>query len=836
MGAVYKAWDSELDRTIALKLIRPELAASPQTLARFKQELLLASRISHKNVLRIHDLGDLNGVKFITMAYVEGSDLAAVLAGGRLPFDRAMKYARQLCAALDAAHGEGVVHRDLKPQNVLIDRADNACISDFGLAKTLEPDLTMMTRTGQILGTPRYMSPEQVEAKEVDHRSDLYSLGIIMYEMFTGAGPFTGESAMQLMFQRVSEAPRDPVAACPDLPENVAKVILKCLERDPAARYRSASGILHDLDTGHAPAVSAPAGSDTISIQIPKPPRRLWMSAVAILLVAAALLAVPAVRRRLFGVQEIQQRIAVLPLANLGGDSLKYLADGLGDSLSARLSGLRNVYVPSGGSVRSEMRLKDPQKIAGALGVNVLVQGTVEASGDQIAVTVSVRDFSKKDGELLHKQFPGVRQDLLTLEDQVFDAVVDALLIRRSNNEMAATMNPTVDYGAYDAYLQGREIVNAGSRDMDKALAFFDQAIQRDSRFALAYAGIADACMRMWDRTKDNALLQRAYAAAQQAQRLNKDLPEARFALGTINTNMGNTAGAIAELQAALRLVPKSDEARRRLGLAYLAAGKQQEAIENFTAAKDLNPYFWNNSNMLGVAYFQFGENEKALAAFGEVIRLAPDLPTGYAQTGAVLLRQGKWGESARLFEKAIQLRPAAPYYSNLGTTYFFLGRYADAAKMYQKAVELQPNDALYLGNLADAWRWSGEKQKAAETYDKAIAQAFQSYRVNPQSAKTLGQLAIFYAKQGDPGRASDYIQKARSIDPKANALMYKEATIHALAGRTADALASLEQALRSGYSLEEAKSDPELKVIRETPEFKKLESQLNTVDSTRKR
>src|SRR5215471_2085069 len=195
MGKVYKAYDKDLDRIVALKLVRPELASDPGSMQRFKQELLLASRISHKNILRIHDLGDVEGMKFISMTYVEGEDLDDVIRrNGRLPLDRAVAIAKMLCGALEAAHNEGVVHRDLKPRNILIDRNDNVYVSDFGLAKSLEANASAMTRTGEILGTPRYMSPEQAEALNTDHRSDLYALGLIMYEMVTGDIPFCGDS------------------------------------------------------------------------------------------------------------------------------------------------------------------------------------------------------------------------------------------------------------------------------------------------------------------------------------------------------------------------------------------------------------------------------------------------------------------------------------------------------------------------------------------------------------------------------------------------------------------------------------------------------------------
>ena len=374
MGAVYKAYDTELGRTVALKLVRPELATSPQTMQRFKQELLLASKISHKNILRIHDLGDAGGVKFITMALVEGTDLSGLIEkGGRLPFDRALKFTRQLCSALEAAHNEGVVHRDLKPQNILIDQSDNIYVSDFGLAKSLEAEATMMTRSGQILGTPRYMSPEQVEARDVDHRADIYSMGLIIYEMFTADIPFRGESAMQLMYQRVTAEPQDPRTIFPEMPDYLATIILKCLERDPAKRYQTAREVLDDLDAQNAPALSPSAttttttsapkagpkpGSATISIEIPRPTGRWGIVIGAVALAVVLIFAIPATRHLILGApkdaavsSQPTHYVAVLPVNYQGDQLFSYIGDGVVDTLAAKLAGLKNVYVASGKNV-----------------------------------------------------------------------------------------------------------------------------------------------------------------------------------------------------------------------------------------------------------------------------------------------------------------------------------------------------------------------------------------------------------------------------------------------------------------------------------------------------
>jgi serine/threonine-protein kinase len=471
MGAVYKAYDKDLNRVVALKLVRPELTSDASSMQRFKQELLLASRISHKNVLRIHDLGDVDGVKFISMAYVQGEDLDHVLEREvRLPLSRGLNIARQLCAALDAAHAEGVVHRDLKPQNVLIDGADNTYVSDFGLAKTLEGSGAAMTRTGEVLGTPRYMSPEQVQGKPADHRSDIYALGLILYEIFTGDAPFKGDSAFQVMYQRVTQKPKNPKELIPDLPDYVVRIVLRCLERDPDVRYQQARDVLLDLESE-----IAPARSRSLKISVPFPTRGGWLLATcAVVALLVITLALPSVRHVIFRqapqtgagppvIPSLTQGkyVAVLPFRVLGDqESLGYVAEGLGESLPARLFQLKDVHVASPAAAEKAASKDSLEKIARELGVNLVVHGTVQGTKLQdkvqkIAVIVNLDDASS-GRRLWSGEISGVAEDLLTLEDQISTKLVSALEPRASGYELGrGTAHPTENMEAYDFYLKG---------------------------------------------------------------------------------------------------------------------------------------------------------------------------------------------------------------------------------------------------------------------------------------------------------------------------------------------------------------------------------------------
>ena len=849
MGAVYQARDQELERIIALKVIRPELASNPTILQRFKQELILARHVTHKNVIRIYDLGEGEGIRFITMEYVDGEDLRSLLRqNGKFPPEQAVEIVQQICRALEAAHAEGVIHRDLKPQNVMRDSQGRIVVMDFGLARSLEAP--GMTQTGALVGTLEYMSPEQAMGEELDQRSDLFAVGLIFYELLTGKAPFKADTGIATLVKRTKERAIPPSEIDHSVPKSLSQMVSACLERDRKHRYQSASELLRQLDTWHTNPNMTPSKtgrmssglsrSVQISLQIPE--SRGWMWAVGAALLIVLLLAIPLTRNLIFrtspqnsssseNIPELARGkyIAVLPLKVLGDEkSLNYVADGLVDALSAKLFQLREVHVAPSSAVEKVASKDEPLgKMARDLGANLVLQGTVQGSADRLRITLNLEDIAGGK-RVWSQEFSGVSQDLLTLEDNIYADLVQALELKPSNEELARSgIHPTEDTDAYDLYLKGRNALrgNQGIRDTQASVQFLEAALKRDPNFALAYTGLADANLRLYKDKKDPLFAEKALDAAQRAERLNPNLAEVHLSLGSVYNATGKSAQAVDELKQALNLVPNSDEAYYRLGDAYLASGRKEEAISAYQSAVRANPYYWYNHNKLGGAYLQTGDTQKALESYKRVTELASDNPIGYSNIGAVYLRLGQYNEAIPPLQKTLELEPAGGAYSNLGTAYFFLKRYDEAVKTFEKAVEMSPKDEQLMGNLADSYRWSGQKDKAVETYNRAINLGYAQLQVNPRNSGVMGDLALYYAKKGDGPQAEQYIRQARTIDPSDLQLLSDEIEIYSLNDKPADALKSLREAFQKGYSPEEAQNDPELAKIKNLPEFQKLVS-----------
>jgi tetratricopeptide (TPR) repeat protein/TolB-like protein len=524
--------------------------------------------------------------------------------------------------------------------------------------------------------------------------------------------------------------------------------------------------------------------------------------------------------------------VAILPLKKVGDEkALGYVADGIQEALAAKLFQLKEVHLASSDAAdRAVAKGLSLSKLAHELGVNLVLQGMVQGNSEKLRVTLSLDDATTGK-RVWSQEFPGAPGDVLALEDQIYGNVATALALKPTDEEQARVgAHPTENVKAYDLYLQGRNTLrNSHSQDnIRQAVGLFEQAIDKDSNFALAYTGLADSSLLMYGETKESVWAQKATLAAQQAERLSNNLPEVHLSLGSVYRTTGKYTEAVTELKRALELAPNSDEAYRNLGDAYSSSGQSDEAIAAYQKAVAANSYYWTNHIALGNAYLGLGDSAKALPEFQKVIEIASDSPMGYEGVGSVYLRQGKWGEAIPEYQKALALAPDSPTYSNLGTAYFFLKNYDQSTKMYEKAVAMTPNNEELLGNLGDSYRWSGHSDQAAAAYGKAISLAFQQLQVNPRSASIMGDLGLLYAKKGDAANAQQYTNQARAISPDDVYLIYSEALVKALVGKPEDAIKPLKLALEKGYPAQEAWNDPELQKLQALPQFSQLVNQFS--------
>ena len=593
MGVVYKAIDGELGRVVALKMIRPELTRDPGIVERFKQELLLAREISHENVIRIHDLGEADGIKFISMKYVDGSSLKELIrAAGRLNVDRALSITRQVCLALIAAHKQGVIHRDLKPQNIMLDRSGTAVVMDFGIARAVGVDETIAR--GLVVGTPEYISPEQARGMPGDERADIYALGCVLYEMLTGRGPFIADSAQAVMEKHMSEDPGPPSDLDPDLPHGIDEIVLTCLSKDPAKRYASAEDLLRSLEA---------KGSPTTRIT-----------------------PTPAARRD--EDTRTQASIAVMPFRDMSPEKdQEYFCDGMAEELISALvkvEGLRVAALTS--SFQFKGKDQDVREIGKQLNVGTVLEGSVRKSGSRLRVTAQLVNVS--DGyHMWSERYDREMEDVFLIQDEISEAIAGSLRLQfAGTGQKRPGDHRTENLEVYNLYLKGRFHWNKRSIEgFEKGITYFERAIEQDPAYAPAYAGLADCYVMLENRPSDETM-PRARAAILKALELDGGLAEAYATLAWISFDYDwDLKASIENFRKGLALNPSYATAHQWYGLFLLVIGRDEEALQEVRRAHQLDPLSIIINTSIGVVNLYLRRPDEAEKEVTKSLEMDPD-------------------------------------------------------------------------------------------------------------------------------------------------------------------------------------------------------------------
>ena len=835
MGVVYQARDTRLGRLAALKALPHDLLDSPEQIQRLEREARAISALNHPNIATLYGIEEEDGRKFLALEYLPGGTLYEKLAGLkqaqlRPSLEQAVDWAIQIAEGLAHAHQHGIVHRDVKSSNVLFADESRVKITDFGLAKLADADGYMAADDVSTLGTPPCMSPEQALNSEVDHRSDIFSFGIVLFEMLTGEMPFRGPNAAAVLHD-IAYTPAPPLNQFrAGIPDALQRIVSKTLEKDRERRYQSVTQVLADLRRFRSEMEQGTPGAAHWR-------RRAWTAGL-ILPIAIALAmtaAVPGLRDRaaswIHGNSiPAEKRIAVLLFTNVGGNPQNQaLADGLIEVVSNSLTRLQqfqgSLLVVPASDVRKESvtSARDAWRL---LGANLAITGSVQRIGNQVQVMINLvdtRTVSQLRTAVIRSELP----DLTALQDGVLSRVVQMLEIAlQPKAKQALEAGNTPVAGAYRYYVEGLGYLRRYDRpeNIDRAIGAFKEAAARDPNYVLAYAGVAEAYWRKYSLVKDPEAMEEAFANCSRAIALNDELAPVHVTMGQVEAGKGQYELAEREFGRSLELDPLNADAYRELATAYEAMGRLAKAEATYKKAIQLRPSDWAGYKQLGVFYFRHGRYGDAEQYFRKVIELTPDSAKAYSNLGGLYLRMGRNADAEVQLEKSVAIEPTATGYSNLGSAFYLDGRYTDAAAFYEKATLLNPTNSTLWGMLADAYRWTPElAPKAPETYRRAIGLAQEEVAVNPRDAQLRSRLAAYLAVLGDRQAASTEIARALKLSPTDGYVQFWAALVYEQTGQRDRALEALKSALHANYSLEEIRKAPPLKDLRADSRFARL-------------